>query len=137
MLFDARILVRNLALDRIMKARARNSTSCVRTFKIPQINFLAEDYIDMIIWNETEINSPPLLQKISDEHLISLVENNNLKVPALLCHTQSVERAIKTVTEASQQVCGSKSREGLIRNKIKSRSEMKYFNTKKDYFSNH
>lgn len=135
MLFDARIEVRDLAIQHIIKARAKISSMCVRTFTPPAINFLAEDYIDMITWDEKEINPPPLIQNIYDEDLISLVKNSNLKIPDIPCHTQSVERCIKTVTEASQQVCGSKSREGLIQNKIKSRSEMKHFNTKKDYFS--
>ena len=54
----------------------------------------------------------------------------DLKIPALPCHTQSVERHIKLVTEASSSVCDHLNREGYIRNKLKSRAATPQFNSK-------
>ena len=49
------------------------------------------------------------------------------------CHNQAVERHIKLVTEASAAVTGFEKRDGLIRQKIRSRRLMKAFNTKKQF----
>ena len=51
------------------------------------------------------------------------------------CHNQAVERHIKVVTEASMLVYGFERRDGLIRQKLKSRKLMKCFNTKKQFQS--
>ena len=45
-------------------------------------------------------------------------------------HNQVVERHGKVATEASGQVVGYERRDGLIRQKLKSRMTMKKFNTK-------
>ena len=45
------------------------------------------------------------------------------------CHNQGVERHIKLVFEASAAVAGFKNRDGLIKQKIRSRKLMKTFNT--------
>jgi len=49
------------------------------------------------------------------------------------CHNKSVERHVKLVTEASAQVAGLERRDGIIRQKIKSRSLMKNFDTKMQF----
>ena len=46
------------------------------------------------------------------------------------CHKQCVERHVKMVTEAAAQVKGFERRDGLIRQKIKSRKLLKKFDTK-------
>ena len=56
-----------------------------------------------------------------------------LQTPDLPCHTQSAERHIELVTEASGSACGLVSREGIILNKLAWRAAMPYFNTKSDY----
>ena len=45
-------------------------------------------------------------------------------------HTVKLERHVKLVTEASSQVCGIDRRDGLIRQKLKSRQIMKKFHSK-------
>ena len=50
--------------------------------------------------------------------------------PMSHCHNQSVERHVKMVTEAAAQVEGFERRDGLIRQKIKSRKLLKKFGTK-------
>ena len=49
------------------------------------------------------------------------------------CHNQAVEHHIKLVSEASSVTTGFASRDGLIRQRIKSRHLMKRFDTKKQF----
>jgi len=49
------------------------------------------------------------------------------------CHNQTVERHVKLVTEASAQAAGFERQDGVIRQKIKSRSLMKKFDTKMQF----
>lgn len=53
--------------------------------------------------------------------------------PRFPCHSQAVERCVKIVTEAALAVSGYEARDGFILGKLKSRSMMPKFNTKKDY----
>ena len=51
MLTDERRQMRDLALKRIMSARNTKTTrKNIREFRVPQLNFKAEDYIDLIDW---------------------------------------------------------------------------------------
>ncbi|KAK2578323.1 hypothetical protein KPH14_012624 [Odynerus spinipes] len=134
MLFDTRSHVRELSLKRILKARVNDVSARVRVFKIPKLNFSAEDYIDVIVWNECQVTSPPILFKYSNEELIRIVQNNDLQVDDFLCHTQAVERCVKSVTEVSQRVIGPEARHGFIKNRIESRNQMPSFNYKSQFF---
>ncbi len=42
-----------------------------------------------------------------------------------LCHSQAVERYVKLVTETSAAVCGNDTRDGFIRSRIESRTELR------------
>ena len=53
--------------------------------------------------------------------------------PSFPLHTQSVERAVKLVTEAASHVCGEEKRHGYILSVIESRRIRKPFDTKLDY----
>ena len=46
--------IRKLAVERVISARARSET-CVRTFKIPVINFSAENYCNLIEYDDNWI----------------------------------------------------------------------------------
>ncbi|CAG4985230.1 unnamed protein product [Parnassius apollo] len=86
------------------------------------------DY-DLINWL-TEITEPPILKKVSYELLESFFnqgEENRIAFLLLSCHTQAVERAVKTVIEAAG-VLGSKSaREGFIKTQTEPRKLMSKF----------
>ncbi|XP_031339105.1 uncharacterized protein LOC116167737 isoform X3 [Photinus pyralis] len=60
--------------------------------------------------------------------------NFKVTVEEFPCHSQAVERGVKLVTEASSAVCGSKARDGYIRARIKSRTEVPKFDTKSQFF---
>ena len=63
--------------------------------------------------------------------LISDKNSQAIKIDKFPCHTQSVERHVKLVTEAAAAVCRPEARDGFIRSKIKARGIMPKFETKK------
>lgn len=139
MLADDRIDIKKLALKRILKIRQISSDySETRVFKVPTLNFEAEDYIDLIDWKS--MTEPPLTKKINIQVITEAINDVNLirkviidKFYQMPCHSQAVERCVKLVTEASATVCGADKREGYIKNKLEARRIMPFFNTKKDY----
>jgi hypothetical protein len=135
MLSDDQKHVRELAGRRILKARAVPYSGQLRLFEVPEINMNATSYIELIDWQQ-RYSPPPILSNVSSETILSLVESGGdddvlfLRLP---CHTQAVERAVKTVTEASLQLCNKNSRESLIKTKIESRKRMPKFDSKQDF----
>ena len=67
--------------------------------------------------------------------MISKKKFIDVKILALPCHMQSVERHIKLVTEAASSVCYNENREGYIFNTLKSRATMPHFNPKSHWNS--
>ena len=49
------------------------------------------------------------------------------------CLTQTVERCVKLITEASSPVCGADSHDIFMRARIQSRKEMPVFDTKRQF----
>jgi hypothetical protein len=102
----------------------------VRIFLKPNINFKASCYhkiTPILEWQTI----PPILRGLSGNDIKNFIQN-----PLELgheCHSQNVERHIKLITEASSAVVGHDRRDGLIRNKIRSRKLMKNF-VSKSYF---
>jgi hypothetical protein len=139
MLTDERAYIRKRGLRRIILARASKIHSQeVRCFEVPPLNFNAEEYFDMVDWEECVLTEPPVTQSISDEELQSFVHSCQsaiVEFPRFPCHTQAVERCVKAVTEASTAVVGPEARDGFIRARIQSRSNMPTFETKANYRS--
>ena len=97
------------------------------------INIKAKAYYKLIDLDDQDVTEPPAVSHLSNEHLQSIYGKKlELKIP---CHNQAVERHIKVVTEASMLVSGFERRDGLIRQKLKSRKLMKCYNTKKQFNS--
>lgn len=87
----------------------------------------------MVNMNSADIQEPPAIKILTDADIEKIRSN-----PLILdhpCHNQAVERHMKLITESSAQVAGFKRRDGLIRQKIKSRKLMKKFETKKQFVS--
>ena len=108
-------------------AKYYNSASTVRLFEPPTLDLTVNSYYKMV--NLTFCHQqPPVI-----EHLTNLdIEQCRIR-PLQLdhpCHNQCVERHVKMVTEAAAQVEGFERRDGLIRQKIKSRKLLKKFDTK-------
>ena len=134
MICDSRSFIREIGWRRINKCKETEREKSVRIFRVPKLRFEAEDYTNMIDWQETLISEPPLTRNMSPEDI-----EENIKTKAVFHalefpnHTQAVERCVKLVTEASIAVIGQEKREGFIRNRIASRKKMPSFDTKSQF----
>lgn len=139
MISDDRKHIRDLGLRRILKSRsaaASSSSSKIRMFEIPPLNFEATEYFDMIDWQKCNITEPPITSRISNEDLQKFINScDTITFGKYPCHTQCVERCIKLVSEASAAVCGYEQRDGFIRVRVNSRDAMPVFNTKKEFLA--
>lgn len=148
MLADNDPVLSQLASRRIISAREKVVANSVRIFKPPVINFEATKYHGMVDW-ATPYGPPPILRKIDNEVLKSRwtfhssaghsQTNNEAFTDAMLSirqipnHTQSVERCVKNVTEASKCVVGAAARDGWIRCRIAARQALPSVETKRDF----
>lgn len=135
MLGDDRESVRDLAYRRILTARNKKDMG-LRTFKVPSFNFDAEDYTDIIIWQNHQLTEPPLTLNMTGEYLKAIAKigiGTCQLIKDFPCHTQAVERCVKLVTEASSAVCGKNKRDGFIKARLLSRQQMPTFETKKQF----
>ncbi|CAH0562813.1 unnamed protein product [Brassicogethes aeneus] len=113
MMTDERQHIRQLAVKKILKIRKNLIQSeSIRIFKIPKLNFSADDYIDLIDWSQTNISEPPLTMSMTEDDLNKLLQTGEkFQLDKFPCHTQAVERMVKIITDASTTVCGQESRE--------------------------
>src|SRR6218665_31606 len=99
-----------LAFRYILAARKKttsNSTTTVRQFRVPKLNFKAEDFTELVDWHSIDRCSPPVRKDMSDSEIIIFVESratDKVDYPRFPCHTQGTERCIKLVTQASAAV---------------------------------
>ena len=132
MINDDREYVRELGWRRIKKARHHKNEN-IRIFNIPEINMEANDYIEMIDWQNIELHEPPATTQLSDWEIETNIKSKTqYELDNFPCHTQAVERMVKVVTEASISI-GLKQREGAIQTKLASRSLNPKFETKQQY----
>ena len=110
------------------------SSSKVRKYILPKINFKAYTYTELIDWETSQLSEPPFTLTLTNEQMTSL-KDSPLDVLAYPCHTQAVERAIRLVSEASSSVIGHEAREGFIRQGIQARKGLKGHASKKDFFA--
>uniref|UniRef100_A0A0K2T4U7 Extracellular domainscontaining protein CG31004like [Hydra vulgaris] n=1 Tax=Lepeophtheirus salmonis TaxID=72036 RepID=A0A0K2T4U7_LEPSM len=88
--------------------------------------------MNMIDWYKIVISVPPILQYWSDKELMK-AKNEPLKIKKYPCHSQSVEMAVKLVSEVSCKVYGYNQRHGYILSTLKSRDKLRKFKTKCKY----
>ena len=67
----------------------------------------------MIYWAKETIHEPIFTCKLSKKEIQEISETAFV-APNYPLHTQSTERAVKLVTEASASVCGFDKRDGFI-----------------------
>ncbi|GBL91680.1 hypothetical protein AVEN_108312-1 [Araneus ventricosus] len=132
MLQDSRKHIRELAVRRILGAREKKTRNSggLRLFKLPKLNFEAIDYIDLMHWSNCVVTEPPLTMHIKDEDLKEMCKEEQFPVLTFeeyLCHTQSVERCFKLISEAAMKVCGETARDGYISAKLQARKELPTF----------
>ncbi|GBN79846.1 hypothetical protein AVEN_76905-1 [Araneus ventricosus] len=132
--------IRELAVRRILADRNKKTKNSggLRFSKLPKLNFEAADYIDLIDWPNCVVTKPPLTLHIKDKVLREMCKEQFpvLTFEEFSCHTQSVERCVKLISEAAMNVCGETARDGYIRAKLQARKELPTFNSKGQYYSN-
>ncbi|CAG9839595.1 unnamed protein product [Diabrotica balteata] len=136
MMFDDRDHIMELAWRRIKKARDTESSDKCRIFKTPKINFSAKEYTDIIMLHECQdcqVTTPPVLRHIFTEDLHIMVKDKSLDIFDLPCHTQSVERCVKLITEISQNLTDDTSRDSFIRTRLEFRTEMQNLGLKNKF----
>ena len=138
MLADDRPEIRELSVRRIKKARQTNSTSTnIRKFTLPKLNLDADDYHSLLNWQEFPVTEPPMLMSKSDDDIEKAIESRQTWIlDEFPCHSQAVERHIRIVSEAAASVCGELRRDGYIRAKLLSRTDIPQFGSKKDWKCN-
>ena len=133
--------VRKDALNKILRARKEEIGACgVRYNIVPNINFRAKDYSQMIDWEDptVSITVPPVLRKFKNRELtekLSAPEVCSWAFTSYPCHTVAVERTVKLVTSASETVCGWDARDRQIRSTLLSRQHVPIFDTKSQFVS--
>lgn len=136
MITDSSPDIRTLGWRRIKKARQTPRKKSIRQFVVPQIDFEADSYHQMIDWFSIRVTEPPLTKALSPVDIEENIKSAAMAEASIVqfpCHTQTVERMVREVTKASASVCGMKRRDGFIRARLLSRKNMPVFNTKQDY----
>lgn len=102
--------------------------------KIPEINFGAVHWSDLISLSNNGICQPAMIENFTDNELHeSSMSGTKLVLPDLPSHSQGVERAVKMTSDASKVVYGPKARHKHIVTKIMSQKLRGPFSSKGFY----
>ena len=142
MLTDDRENVRQKAVNAIVDMRhgevvskIEKTSSGLRVFRVPELRWDAKDYTEMIGWDLELFTEPAVTRKLSDNALREAYAAP-LEIPKFPNNSQSVERAVKLVSEACHQVFGQERRHELCVSRQAARLERAAYNTKKDFKRN-
>ena len=125
--------LRKDAVQRILNLRARSNEKQLREFVPPKtLNFEATSITQLINWDLEVITEPPITHRLTNQDLIDILEEK-LTIRPYKVHTQSVERAVKLVTQASISVYGAEARDGFVKATVLSRRIMPQLTSKKDF----
>ena len=130
-------VVQEIATKIILSIRENNQT-IVRLKKMTPINFDARHWYELTNLSQKGICEPALTEEFSDHELQNaLIHGTKLEIPDLPSHSQSVERAVKLTTEASQVTYGKESRHRHILAKIRCRQMRPPYASKGHYSENY
>ena len=106
----------------------------IRKFEVPPLQWEASSWEDMIDFDKVKVFEPFILEKLSDQDISSALDSPVVFPPYSL-HSQSVERAVKLVSTASQNVCGTDNRHSYCLSILASRKarSAEALLTKKNY----
>ena len=132
------VSIRQKAMNTITRSRKKPPKKLrmiklrgIRALKVPTLQWDAFSWVDMINWQTASVHLPFIIERLSDQEVASTLWKPKV-FPGFPLHTQSVERAVKLVTEAASHVCGEEKRHGYILSVIESRRIRKPFDTKWD-----
>ena len=111
----------------------RTSTS-LKIKRIAPIKWNASTWQDLIDLTDIKFQEPATMQHLSHAEIFSLTQKDSLcEIPDLPSHSQSVERSVKLVSDASHTVHGYENRHKSILTKILSRKPRQKFSSKGHY----
>ena len=127
---------RRFAVKKVLELRGEEEFGDMepRSRRTPKINFEANECKDVINWEKEEIHEPVFSCSLSTAEIKNII-GTPLQVVGYPLHTQSTERAVKLVTEASCTVCGVKKRHGYILSRVESREDVPAYDAKKNLLS--
>ena len=122
---------REFAIKKILKMRGKEpfGKTSPRYRKLPKLNVEATCLADLINWNRSH---EPLLTCTLTKDEIKSFDQEPMVAPYHCGHAQAVERAVKEVTAASDNVVGEDRRDGWIRSRCESRTLVERVDTKSD-----
>ena len=127
---------RTLGVNAILKIRGDGEwevqlgNASVRVRKTPEIELDATSLLELLNCQKVH-HEPPLTCDLTTSQVKQII-NAPMEVPDWPCHTQSIERVVKMVTEASGRFFTQKKRDGGIRAQEFSRRLMAKNETKRD-----
>ena len=104
----------------------------MRKHNVPDLNWEAESWKDIINWKKITVWEPRILEKLTMQEIEDAVQTP-ISFPKYPCHSQTVERMVKLVPECSSSVYGEEKQRGKIVAVLASRKSRKAYDTKKDY----
>ena len=127
---------RRFAVKKILEIRgpgddSQVGSSSIRLRKTPLLNFKSKRLIDLIDWSKELVTEPPLTVCLSREEINKFLDLP-MEVPKWPSHTQSVERLVKKVTEAADNVFSEERRNDYIRSQEVIAEMMKQNRSKQD-----
>ena len=124
---------RNFGVKQILKIRGSEEygETSPRARRTPTLNMEARNLMELIDWDNEVLHEPVFTCHLSKKEICAF-EVAPFKPPYYPNHTQSVERAVKLVTEASKAVSGFQNRDGYIKSPMASRAIVPKFSSKKD-----
>ena len=133
MLKSENLETRENALRVVKKERtAKKKTKRITNMLELEVNFDADKWENLIDYKVA--TEPVTTLKFEDREIEEfLMSGNPLPLPVFPSHAQSVERAVKLVSEASVQKYGLEARHKYILSKIKCRVLRPAYNTKTQY----
>ena len=132
MLADTDPKVRERAVVKIKEIRngAPFGNTNVRQFQPPKLNFDANEYYDLVDGN-SNWTEPIIVAEMGSIQLERILKER-LFIGSFENHTQSVERTVKVVSQASKAVVGQRRRDGHIRCVFSSRKKHPKSDSRKD-----
>ena len=110
---------RTFAVDKLLDLRgeAEQGDKSRRERRTPNINMSVRTLRELIDWEQELIHEPIIMCDLIPQEILE-IKNKPLVVPHYPLHTQSVERVVKEVTQASSAVCGLEKRDGFIKARV-------------------
>ena len=101
---------RKKAVDIVMKLKSKPPKKPrmkvlrgIRALKVPLLQWNASTWVEIIDWSKASFHVPFIIECLTNEELAATLQKPHV-FPFFPVHTQSVERAVKLVTEAASQV---------------------------------